>query len=456
MISFENVDKSGIKYLLLNRYVQIVHNFIFYKKYYVLHRNRIPKNAPIVLICNHQNGLSDALGLIFALNKGRKTPVFIARADIFKKDIIGKLLRFIRIMPAYRVVDTGKENLGENTKIFNKSARILLNNGIVGLFPEAGHEDCHHLSTFKKGFARIAFQAAEMSNFETPIHILPCSNHYSDYFGFQNKLIITIGEPFTFEEFYDIYKQHPERAQKLLADKARTVIKPMMLDIEDKNLYEEYDIIRTIYAKILVKKQGKKVSYYPNIFEAEKTIVSSLNNLKNNDEENYTSLMISADRYTRLLDKIHLNDIILADKFNFIIFILRFFIAIMISPFMIYGFVNNFIAYYVSHLFTRKIKDQMLHASFHFAICTLVTFPVCYIAASVTVWCITGIWWIALLYFISLPISLIIYLESKELWQKQLQRFRRFKYWIEGFYLYREACELRKLLIEKLDKIVDL
>lgn len=456
MINFENVDKSGLKYILFYRYIQLIHNFAFYKKYYVLHKERIPKDAPVVVICNHQNGLSDALGLIFAINKGKKSPVFIARADIFKRDFVGKLLRFLRIMPAYRVIDTGKENLGENAKIFSKSARILLDDGMVGLFPEAGHQDCHHLGTFKKGFARIAFQAAEMSNFTKKIYILPCSNHYSNYFGFNNKLIITIGEPFTFEDLYEKYKEHPENAQRQLALRAREKVKNLMLDIEDISLYEEFDIIRKFYAKIFAKKQNIKTSYYPNILDAEKKIVATLEEERVNNKTNFDEIMNLANKYTHTLDKIHLNYNILEDKMNFGVILLRFILAVFLIPFMLYGLINNFIPYYTSRLFTRKIKDQMLHSSFVFGICAVITFPICYLACTITLWSILGLnyWWVALLYFASLLLSFVIYLNSKELWQKQLQRFRRFKYWIEGFYLYREVKELREKLIQKMDSLM--
>lgn len=158
MISFEDINKRDWKYELLYRYVHVVHNYIFYHRYYVLHKERLLKDEPLVVICNHQNGLSDALGVIFALGKDPRRPVYIARADIFKREIAAKLLRFLKIMPAFRVRDTGVENLGENAAIFNKSARILLENGIVGLFPEAGHEDCHHLGTFKKDLPVLLFR----------------------------------------------------------------------------------------------------------------------------------------------------------------------------------------------------------------------------------------------------------------------------------------------------------
>jgi len=455
MISFENINKPNWKYTLMHKYVNPIHNYIFYRRYYVLHSERIPKNEPVVAICNHQNGLSDALGILFAFRKDGRYPVFIARADIFKKEIAAKGLRFLRIMPAFRAVDVGKEGLEGNDEIFNKSAQILVeDNGVVCLFPEAGHEDCHHLGTFKKGFARIAFSAAEATNFEKAIQILPMSNHYSDYFGARNKLIITIGEPFTFEDLYDLYKQHPQRAQKLLADRARERIKSMMLDIEDKDLYEEYDIIRRIYSKEYVKKQGLSGRYFPNIFEADKKIVSALDEFRTGDNEKFNTLMTQAKEYSRILEKLHLRDWIFGQKLSFGTFLLRCLLAILVIPFMIYGFIVNFIPYNASTLVTRRIKDQMLHSSFHFAMGALFSFPLWYLISFIAAWCITGIWWIALIYLISLPVSLVLYIHSKIIIKKQYNRFRRFRFWFRGNRFYLRAIELRKEIVGTVEKLV--
>ncbi|MDR2868054.1 MAG: 1-acyl-sn-glycerol-3-phosphate acyltransferase [Bacteroidales bacterium] len=265
MINFEHVEKKDIKYRLMYPWINFFHEYIFYRKYYVLNRERIPKDKPVVAICNHQNGLSDALAILFAFRKDGRYPVFIARGDIFKKDFVAKLLRFLRIMPAYRAVDVGREKVIDNNYIFSKAGRIVANNGVICLFPEAGHEDCHHLGTFKKGFARIAFQAAEELNYKEPVYIVPFSNHYSEYFGYQHKLIMTTGEPFTFEDLYELNQTYPEKARKILAERSREKVEVLMLNIKDKELYEEYDLLRTIYAENIVKSEHKKVSYYPHI-----------------------------------------------------------------------------------------------------------------------------------------------------------------------------------------------
>ena len=435
MISFENINKPDWKYELLHHYVNVVHNYVFYHHYYVLHKERLLKDQPLVVICNHQNGLSDALGILFALRGDSRRPVFIARADIFKREIAAKLLRFLKIMPAFRVQDTGVENLGENEAIFNKSARILLEDGIVGLFPEAGHEDCHHLGTFKKGFARIAFQAAEMSNFQKSIKIQPLAHHYSNYFGMQRQLMIVVGEPFGFEDLYDIYKEHPQRAQKLLAERARVAVKELMLDIEDKSLYEEYDMVRTIYREKYLKKNQLKTKYFPNHLIADKAVVKALDGYRN-------------------VERLHLRDWIFGKKTSVASFALRFLLAIILAPFVIVSFLYNFLPYNISSLVTRRIKDPMLHSAFHFVIGALFAYPIWYIITSAILWATTGLWWLVLVNLVVLPFSLVFYQHSKVLWKKVYNRVRRWKFWFRGTTSYVRAVELRAQIVKTMDKLM--
>ncbi|MDR0830396.1 MAG: 1-acyl-sn-glycerol-3-phosphate acyltransferase [Prevotellaceae bacterium] len=456
MISFENVTKRDWKYELMGQYVRFAHNNVFYNKFYVLHRDRIPKGKPVVAISNHQNGLSDALGILFALYPDGRRPVFIARADIFRKDLWAKLLRFLKIMPAFRARDKwAGGDLDENNAIFNRAARILAKeNGIVGLFPEAGHQDCRTLGTFKKGFARIAFQAAEMSNFEKTIYILPMGNHYSNYFSFQAKLIITIGEPFEFSDLYEIYKEFPEKAQKMLADRARPKIEELMLNIKDLEHYEHYEMLRTMYCSDYLKSKKESVTYFPNRLEADKKIVLAVENLQKEKPEQFEELMTDTFKYIRDLEKMHLRDWIFRQKVSFGSTVLRFLFALVLIPAIIFGFVNNFIPFNASTLITRKIKDPMLHSSFHIVMGILFAFPLWYLAIFITALCLTT-WWIALIYTALLPISLIIYLHGKVYWKKLYNLIRRFRFIFTGNRYFREATELRKKIINVLNEIVE-
>ena len=454
MISFENVEKSNWKYEALYPYVDFVHRYVYYRKFIVRNTDRIPKDKPVVLICNHQNGLSDALGILFSLKKDGRRPVFVARGDIFKKDFVAKLLRFIRIMPAFRVQDTGKENLGENQAIFDKSADIVAKNGIVCLFPEAGHESCRHLGTFKKGFARIAFRAAERLNFEQPVYIQPLSNHYSNYFKVQGKLVMTVGEPFEFSDLYDLYKENPTRAQKLLADRARQKVKELMLDIEDLSLYDEYDCIRKLYSFHVLKQEGKRPSDFANKLDAEKKIVASLDRLRENDSATFDALMNRTNRYMRCLERLHLRDWVLRRNISSLEFLARLVGVVLVFPFFLLSFLLNVIPYNVPSLVTRKLKDPMLMSSFYFGIGALISYPLWFIILSVIAILTTKLWWSFLVILPLLPLSLVIFLNGKVFIKKFVHLCRKFRFWYHGNPIYKEALSLREKIVKTLKEVV--
>ena len=98
MISFEDIDKYDRQYDLYMNYLCLVHNHIYYRNFYILNQENIPpKGEPTLVIANHQNGLMDAMALLHTMFKDRRQPVFIARGDIFKKDRVAKILRFLKI-----------------------------------------------------------------------------------------------------------------------------------------------------------------------------------------------------------------------------------------------------------------------------------------------------------------------------------------------------------------------
>ncbi|MBO4740082.1 MAG: 1-acyl-sn-glycerol-3-phosphate acyltransferase [Bacteroidales bacterium] len=453
MISFENINKPDWRYNLLYSYVHIMHNFVYYRKFYVLNGDKVPKGKPVVAISNHQNGLTDALGILFGFSKDGRHPIFIARADIFKREIAAKALRFLRIMPAFRAVDVGSSGVGENKAIFNQSAKILSENGVVALFPEAGHQNCHTLGTFKKGFARIAFSAAEMMDFKEPVYIQPMSNHYDNYFSVQGRLIVTFGEPFEFTDLYDMYKTQPHRAEKILTDRARAIVDDLMLNIIDKHYYEEYEMLCTIYGRELMAEEHKSRRYFPNQLDASKRVVKMLDKCRETDPDTFAEIMEMAHRYCHSLDKMHLRDWVFAQKLSTAGFLLRLLLCIVLTPVVIACWLLNIVPFSMSSFITRNIKDYMLHSSFHFAVGFLVSYPMWFIISGVVLGVVTGLWWLLPIYMVVLPLSLLVYLRSKVMIKKVYNRIRRFRLWFRGNHYYAEAVETRKELIKKFSLI---
>ena len=58
--------------------------------------------------------MMDAMAILHTMFRDRRQPVFIARGDIFKKDGVARILRFLKIMPTFRSRDGNVSDVKSN------------------------------------------------------------------------------------------------------------------------------------------------------------------------------------------------------------------------------------------------------------------------------------------------------------------------------------------------------
>src|SRR5512133_914026 len=104
----------------------------YYRRIEVVGKENIPADEPVIFAVNHQNALMDALSVLFTLPG---STVFLARADIFRKSFLAKILHFLKIMPVFRIRD-GAENLSKNDDTFDAALQVLKDNHKLCLMPE--------------------------------------------------------------------------------------------------------------------------------------------------------------------------------------------------------------------------------------------------------------------------------------------------------------------------------
>ena len=300
MITFKNIDKFSVRYFLLYVYVRFVFRHIYLKQYHVVGLENIPKSdEPLLIVCNHQSGLNDALAILFMFRDCRQ-PVFVARGDIFRRTFVAKLLRFIKIMPAFRTMDGDDPLL--NYALFDEFADILGNHHTLMMFPEAGHESTYTLGRFRKGFARMAFYAEAKSHYTLGLKILPVANHYSGYFNFREKLAMVVGKPVEISEYLPLYKENPTKATLTLAKDMHERVGSLMLNIKSREQYHIYNFIRAMYERRYVQRMGWKESYFPNMLRASKAIIARLEALHLSNLKQQSRLCKGAGVQNRLGD----------------------------------------------------------------------------------------------------------------------------------------------------------
>ncbi|MBQ9802013.1 MAG: 1-acyl-sn-glycerol-3-phosphate acyltransferase [Clostridia bacterium] len=183
---------KSVFYVIIRTLLVIPAKLLFRVK--VVGRKNEPKRAdgPYLVCGNHQT-LLDAVFLCIALR--RQQPHFMAKAELFRVPVIGRLVRWLGAYPVSR----GKGDVGA----IKRTIKLLETGYSVGLFPQgtrcAGKDprECKA----KTGAAMIASHAGAQI---LPVHI-KMKNYTWKFF---RRVTVVIGEPIPFESFgYDPQRQ---------------------------------------------------------------------------------------------------------------------------------------------------------------------------------------------------------------------------------------------------------
>ena len=156
-------------------------------------RGKLPEEGAVIIAPNHTSTLMDALVIL----RSRKAPtVFGARADIFKKPAVAKILTFLRILPLARLRD-GAQSVLHNLEVFTIIDDVLDNGVPFCLFPEGRHRPMHSLLPIGKGIARMAFASAEKRH----TYVVPTGIEHGSFFRYRYPSTVTYGEPIDVNEF---------------------------------------------------------------------------------------------------------------------------------------------------------------------------------------------------------------------------------------------------------------
>lgn len=446
-ISRETIEKKSIGYRLLRPYVNRVARIFFRTTSYNF--ENVPKDDILIYAPNHQNALMDALALLATVNT---QVVFLARADIFKKKLFDKILTFLKILPIYRIRD-GKESLGNNNAIFQKTIDVLKNKNGLGILPEGTHLGLRKLKTLKKGISRIAFEAEEANDFKLNIKIIPVGLDWSNYINFRSKLFVYFGEPISVSDYYEEYKKNPPRGMNLLRERLSKEMKKYMIHIDNEEHYDMIDSIRYIYLPNMIKKMGFKNEKQPNQLFAQQNIIKKLNDLVQENPEQAQELNEKTLKYSELLKKLKFRHwVIQKANFTTISLIGQAILAILFLPLYIWGGILNYLPYKVPVWVTKNIKDPQFLSSVR-SVVGMLLFPIYYIILIIVGRYIINPLWLQIAIPISLPFaglfSFHYYIEVRKM-------FARIRFNIKTLTKNKDLTELMhlyKFITQKMDSL---
>ena len=173
----------------------------------------------------------------------------------------------------------GRKKLSNNTEIFSKTIDVLKKNKTLVILPEGSHEGIRKLRNLKKGIARIVFQAAENTNFTLKPKIIPVGLDYSNYFNYNSDLLVNYGKPIEVSQFYELYKENPQKAMNSLLAETKKQLSELMIDIQNDEYYNLYQNIRIIYRKRMLNILKLKFNNLKNKLIADKRLIDNLDKI---------------------------------------------------------------------------------------------------------------------------------------------------------------------------------
>ncbi len=394
-MSIETIEKYSCRYAVLKEIFKIWHSKIFYRRIIVLGKENIDPLAHLIFAPNHQNALMDALAVLFTL-KGQ--PVFLARADIFKKKFIASLLYFLKILPVYRIRD-GYNTLKDNEIIFKKSVDVIRNkNGLV-ILPEGNHEGKRRLRELKKGICRIAFQAEEESGFNLNIKIIPVGIEFSNYYRIRQVLTVIYGKPIEVSEYYDLYHKSPVEAINELKNRLASELKRLIVHIDSIEDYDAIDELRNII-------NGRYIDdiRYPKLFR-DMQLIEKLNHINKVNPDLYRRICSLSLKIKETASLLKIDYRLLEKKRpSMASIITRIFLLFAGLPLFVYGVAFNFIFYLVPGIVLKKIKDKQFYSSIIYTVSlflALLFLPVYLISGLILI----SPWWLSIIVFLTIPLA---------------------------------------------------
>jgi 1-acyl-sn-glycerol-3-phosphate acyltransferase len=442
-------EKWSLGYWCLKQYVRFA-DWLILRKTVITGKENIPKNKPLLFAPNHQNALSDPLAVL--LNTSFQ-PVWLARADIFKSKTISAILKFMKIMPVYRLRD-GKENLNKNDQTFNDSIKVLENNQALALFPEAAHSGKRQMLIHKKAVPRIVFMAEEKTGFNLDIQIIPTGIYYSHYWKFNRTVVVNFGEPIPVKDYLEEYKMNPNNATLQLREKIYEALLPLVIDIKSNIYYNDFENIREIYGNQFLKRQGLKCSVI-NLFKSNQVLTTRLDKLETEKTGDTSKLVVEVKNYLAVLKKYKLRSWVLEQqKDSFLKIILNKMLLLTGLPVFLYGFLLNAIPFFfIDQLIRIKVKDQTFWSSF-FLVAGIVLFPLIYTIELLALsWLIPGVL-LKILFLLSLPFTGKLAFNWYILFRKFVGRSRLFL--LQLFYKkeFRALIQQHETLFKQLDNLI--
>lgn len=336
-----------------------------YRKVEVRGKENIPTDGAVIIAPNHCNTLMDALVILRAF---KDQTVFGARADLFNKPFIAKLMYFVRILPMVRQRD-GLRNVLKNNETQEVIVETLENKVRFCMYPEGRHRPAHSLQSLGKGTFRAALAANSRFGEKMPVYIVPAGIEYGDYFRYRSTSLVTFGEPINVTEFVkgmDVTNdaQMIDPLRKELASGISGLITFLQ---DDENLYEKWALTRILAIDKGLEYGNFGTSLYEGML-ANREIARSIDNACQSKPSKMEELLEKVESFEKKRKKKGLSIYSFTKKNTVLRVIGKAFAALIGLPYYIFSAIVSAPMWLTYYLLKSKTRDRAFHNTVGFGV----------------------------------------------------------------------------------------
>ena len=383
-----------------------------YRRFEIRGRKTLPRDGSLIFGINHTNTLMDAL---VVLGSSHHKKVFMARGDIFANPTIAKILKFLRILPLFRIRN-GVAAVRNNTDSMEQAVDVIHDRVGLYLFPEGRHRTRHSLLQLSKGIFHIAMDSNREFGNERPIYIVPVGIEYGDYFRYRSTCLVNFGEAINVTDFI---KNSSEENEAVLMNQLREMlserISKLITWIPDD---EDYDATWEI---VKMKNEKRAGGLYRKMLRNRAT-VEKIRQYKADHPDEAAALFDKVRRFAehRVEHKISVTST--AKKRPLVNFLWKFLLALVGFPYFVASTVVNAIVWIPTLIIKSKLKDPAFGNTVTFGGKLLVC-PLIWIAGTIVMFCNMPWYW-ALAGSALLSCSYDFWYDYHELCRRMISDFR--------------------------------
>lgn len=385
-----DIHRGGVGYRVTKLFADISTRMSYTRSEYTGLEN-IPEDGIVIFAPNHCNTLIDALHI---LRMRWNQTVFGARADLFNKPALAKLLTFLKILPMVRVRD-GLSNVTKNYDTMGKIYTVLGDGVPFCMFAEGTHRPKHSLLPLKKGLFRIALEVNSL--YDKPVYVVPVGLEYGDYFRYASSILVNVGEPINVTEYVRDHSESKEaEIYRGLLEMLHEKISGLITYIPDDDEYEK------VWDYVKIATAGKRPFSLKKRLDNNRAVVESILA----DKEGKSELLSSAVEFDKKRKKAGISSLSLGFKYPAFRTSLKTLVTVLLLPVTALVMVMAIPSLAINTFLCKKvIKDRAFRNSVRAAVNMLVGLVLA-LAMLITSVCMGHSYWLVICGFIAPFMSL--------------------------------------------------